>query len=378
MSVSNGYGARGAFRTFGLAWIAGITLAIAAVVMSVTQDIPIREPDGVLPSYITFPGVLGLAILIDVLPRMLHRAAQRRAWAPRALGPVAREVMAERWPASHWWFALIGLGAWYLSYAAFRNVKSMAPLVNHHLWDDDLAAFDRFLFLGHDPAAVLHSWLGESVTAHVLSGVYIVWIALVPVSIAVALVWTRHIQAGAWYVTAVAVDWCLGALIYVLVPTVGPIYSDPGMFAGLPHTYVSDLQETLLTDRLAVLADPVGADRLQTVAAFASLHVGIMVTICLVAELVALPRWTRLLSWAFLVLTILSTVYLGWHFAADVLGGAVMGALAVWLAGMATGNRAGWRVRLRSSAGPEASASDAHPEALASRSAPRPDRPGAD
>ncbi|KAA1421081.1 inositol phosphorylceramide synthase [Nocardioides humilatus] len=374
--MSNGYGARGAFRTFGLAWAAGITLAVAAVVMSATQDIPIREPDGVLPSYITFPGVLGLAILIDVLPRLLHRAGQRRAWAPRQLGPVAREVMAERWPASHWWFALIGLGAWYLSYAAFRNVKSMAPLVNPERFDDELADFDRFLFLGHDPAAVLHSWLGESVTAHFLSGVYIVWIALVPVSIAIALVWTRHIQAGAWYVTAVAVDWCLGALIYVLVPTVGPIYSDPGMFSGLPHTYVSDLQETLLTDRLAVLADPSGADRLQTVAAFASLHVGIMVTICLVVELVALPLWVRIVSWAFLFLTILSTVYLGWHFAADVLGGAAMGAFAVWLAGMATGNRVGWRVRLKRES--EGSPSSGHPEALVSRSAPLPDHPVAD
>jgi hypothetical protein len=68
------------------------------------------------------------------------------------------------------------------------------------------------------------------------------WIGLVPVSIAIALVWTRHKQAGAWYVTAVAVDWCLGATIYLLLPTVGPIYSDPSSFAGLPHTYVSDLQ----------------------------------------------------------------------------------------------------------------------------------------
>ncbi len=67
----------------------------------------------------------------------------------------------------------------------------------------------------------------------------------------------------------------------------------------------------------------------------------------------------------------LATVYLGWHFAADVLGGLAMGTLAVWLAGIATGNRVGWRVRLRSR--PADSPSHAHPEALATRSAPLPD-----
>ncbi len=376
MVVTTRYGARGAVRHFGLAWLAGITLALAAVVMSVTEDLPIREPDGVLPSYVTFPAVLLLAILIDVVPRVVHRAGRRGSWSPHGLRTVGREVMAERWPASHWWFALTGLAAWYLSYAAFRNVKSMAPLVNHRLWDDDLAAIDQFLFAGHDPARVLHAWLGEGFAAHLLSGVYILWIGLVPVSIAIALVWTRHTQAGAWYVTAIALDWCLGAALYVLVPTVGPIYSDPGSFAGLPHTYVSDLQDTLWTDRMAVLADPRGADTLQTVAAFASLHVGIMMTICVIAQLIALPRWVRTTSWLFLALTILSTVYLGWHFAADVLGGLVMGTVAVWLAGMATGNRVGWQLRLRSESA--ASPSPEHPGALLSRSAPRPDHPAAD
>jgi len=379
VTVNNGYGARRAAKHFGLAWGAGIALALTAVVMSVTEDLPIREPDGVLPSYITFPGVLLLAILIDVVPRVVHRAGSRRTWSPRGLGAVTREVMGERWPASHWWFALTGLAAWYLSYAAFRNVKSMAPLVNHRLWDSDLASIDQFLFAGHDPARVLHAWFGEGIAAHLLSGVYIVWIGLVPVSIAIALVWTRHTHAGSWYVTAVAVDWCLGAAIYVLLPTVGPIYSDPQSFAGLPHTDVSDLQETLWNDRLAVLADPRGADTLQTVAAFASLHVGIMITICLVAELVALPRWVRLSAWVFLGLTILSTVYLGWHFATDVLGGLAMGTFAVWIAGIATGNRVGWRVRLNQQpVEPAVPSSPEHPGALLSRSAPLPDHPAAD
>lgn len=377
-------GRRGA-PSFALAWVAGLGLAVLTVVFSVLEDIPVQDPDSLVPGYIRFPAIVLGAIAIDVVPRMVAAAGRPGGGWLRRFGAAGRTVMRERWPLTHWRFALNGVIAWYLCYAAFRNVKSMAPFVHEKVYDEPLADLDRFLFAGHDPAATLHAWFGTGIAAHFFSAVYIVWIALVPVSIAIALVWTRHTRAGEWYVTAVAVDWALGAVLYVVLPTVGPIYSDPGTFAALPETWVSRLQESMWSDRVAVLADPVGAGTLQTIAAFASLHVGIMVTICLIVELIDWPRWTRVTAWAFLALTSLSTVYLGWHFVVDVFAGAALGAFAVWIAGLATGNRIGWRARLvpervgAPAARPTgASASPAHPGALASRSAPRPDHPAAD
>ena len=85
---------------------------------------------------------------------------------------------------------------------------------------------------------------------------------------------------------------------------------------------------------------------MQTIAAFPSLHVGMMVTICLFVTLVGLPRWIRVTAWVFLVLTIFSTIYFGWHFSIDALGGAVIGALAVWIAAIGTGNHVNFRPRL--------------------------------
>lgn len=361
---------------FWLAWAAGLALAAASVVMSLAEGIPVRDPDDVLPAYVQMPAILLLAIGLDIVPRAVRRAGRPGGgWGGR-LVTEWRAVSHERWPASHWRFALSGLAAWYLSYVAFRNVKNMAPFVHPTLYDDALADIDRFLFAGHDPAAVLHSWLGTGLAAHLFSGIYILWIGVVPASIAIALVWTRHTRAGEWYVTAVAVDWAVGALLYVLVPTVGPIYSDKAEFADLPHTYVTDLQNGMWDDRVAVLADPTGGHALQTIAAFASLHVGIMVTICLIGQLIGLPRWVRVTSWVFLGATILATVYLGWHFACDVLGGFALGAFAVWAAGVATGNRVGWRLRLTPERAPSASAE--RPAAPVRRSAPLPDPPGVD
>ena len=247
-------------------------------------------------------------------------------------------MVRERWHLAHLKFALIGLGAWYLTYASFRNLKSFVPFVNRHLWDGVLEDVDRMLFLGHDPAVVMHDLFGTGFAAHFLSFVYVAWIVFVPASLVVALVWSRNTRAGAWYVTAIAVDWVLGAATYFAVPTLGPVYSRPEMFEGLPRTDVTGLQEMMMSERHEVLVNPFTTQAVQTIAAFASLHVGICVTMCLMAELLRLHRALRVFLWVFLALTVIATVYLGWHFAVDALGGVVLGAAGVWIAAKGTGN----------------------------------------
>lgn len=337
-------GTRRAFgQDFGWAWIAGLSMAAATVLLAFAYDLPIRDPDSLIPGYIRFPAIVLGAILLDIAPRAIWRARR----APSTFVAVWRDIVHERWPLSHGLFALGGVAAWYLCYATFRNLKSMAPFVNENIYDEGMAKLDKVLFLGNDPADLLHDLLGTTWAAHLFSSVYIIWIVLVPVSIAVALVWTRHPRGGAWYVTAVAFDWLLGAATYLMFPSVGPIYSDPATFEMLPETYVSRLQDSMWADRVAVLADPWGSGTLQTIAAFASLHVGIMVTICLMTHYLGLPRWMRWVSWAFLALTVLATVYLGWHFFVDAIAGFALGAVTVWAAAMATGNRVGLRPQLQ-------------------------------
>lgn len=338
-------------RNFGFAWVAGIVMAIATVVLSAIAELPIRDPDSLVPGYIRFPAIVLGAILLDIAPRVLWRA--RRSL--RTIPAIWSQVLHDRWPTAHWRFALGGVTAWYLCYAAFRNLKSMAPFINHRSWDTQFAAIDRQLWFGQDPAVVLHQWLGTGLAAHVFSSVYFVWIVMVPVSIAIALVWTRHNRAGSWYVTAVAFDWMLGALFYILVPTVGPIYhaGQSAAFDALPTTYNTRLADAMWSDRVAVLDDRFASGTLQTIAAFPSLHVGIMVTICLVVQYIGLARWIRVASWIFLGLTVLATLYLGWHYFVDVLGGAALGSVAVWAAALATGNNVGLRPKLLRSSSEE-------------------------
>jgi hypothetical protein len=312
-----------------------IALAVATLVMAWIYDLPVRDPDGSVagPTYVRLPLILLAAFLLDVLPRAVWRARN-----PLRVPGHFRQVVRERWAYAHVKFALLGLGAWYLTYASFRNLKSFVPFVNRHLWDGVLEDVDRVLWFGHDPAVVLHDVLGTGAAAHFLSFIYVAWIVFVPASLAVALVWSRDVRAGSWYVTAVAVDWVLGVLTYFVVPTLGPVYARPAMFEGLAETDVTGLQRVMMEERHDVLVNPFTTDAVQTIAAFASLHVGICVTMCLMAELLRLNRFLRVFLWVFLALTVVATVYLGWHYFVDALGGAVLGVAGVWIAARGTGN----------------------------------------
>lgn len=322
---------KGGFRF--AVWMA-VAIAAATLVMAWIYDLPVRDPDSVAgPTYLRLPAILLAAFLLDVVPRTVHRAR-----SPLRLRTAFRDVVRERWTMTHVRFALVGLGAWYLIYASFRNLKSFVPFVNRHLWDGVLEDVDRLLFFGHEPAQLLHGWLGTGVAAHALSFIYVAWIVLVPASLVVALVWSRDARAGAWYVTAIGVDWVLGVATYFVVPSLGPVYARPEQFADLPRTDVTGLQELMMDERHQVLVNPFTTDAVQTIAAFASLHVGISVTMCVMAELLRVHRGVRIFLWVFLALTVVSTVYLGWHYAVDAVGGAVIGVAAVWIAARGTGN----------------------------------------
>ncbi len=312
-----------------------LCLAAATFVMAAVYDLPIRDPDGVAgPTYVRLPLILLLAFLLDVLPRTAWRARR----APSTAKARFLEIVAQRWTWQHTRFAFLGLGAWYLTYVAFRNLKSFVPFVNRNLWDDTLDQVDRALFFGHDPAALLHGLLGEGLASHFFSFIYIAWIVFVPVSLIIALVWSRDSRAGAWFVTAVAVDWVLGAITYFVVPSLGPAYARPELFTGLSHTPNSDIILDLMEARHRVLVNPFTTSDVQTIAAFASLHVGITVTMVLMAELLRLPKALRVFLRVFLFLTVLATVYLGWHYFVDTVAGAALGCAGVAIAAWGTGN----------------------------------------
>jgi hypothetical protein len=304
-----------------------VATLVAALVMAESLGLGFHDPDGSTgPTFVLLPVIVLLALVLDVLPRAVIRA---RSW--RAIRPAIIDVSRERWPAASLRFMIVGLVGWYATYASVRNLKGFVPFANHQLYDTDLTRIDRTMFFGHSPAVLLHDLLGTTITAHVLSFFYIVWIVALPASLAVALVWARRDRISSWWVTAVSVDWVIGVALNFALPTLGPIYDHPGDFAGLAHTSTTGLQQSMWTERLQVLADPAHTHTVQNIAAFASLHVAIATTACLVAHRAGLRRSFVWALRAFLAVTMVATVYFGWHYVSDVIAGLLLGFVGAWV-----------------------------------------------
>ena len=313
--------------------VLAVASSLLAVLVASMLDLRLRDPDGVAgPAWVRLPSIVFAFFVADVVPRALRRAGGTRGFR-RALD----EVVRERWDRGRTMLVVVGLASFYACYVSYRNLKGALPFARDVLHDDALLALDRAMLLGNDPATVLHALLGTGISAHVLSAVYLLFLAFVPVSLGAALVWARSARTGAFYVTALSLNWLMGAASYYLVPSLGPIFAKPELFVDLPETGVSALQRSLLTTRVEVLADPATAGAIQGIAGFASLHVSIVLTGALVARRLGLHRVVQWALWVFFGLTVVSTIYFGWHYVIDDIAGVLIAFLAVGLAWRVTG-----------------------------------------
>jgi membrane-associated phospholipid phosphatase len=252
----------------------------------------------------------------------------------------AKSIVDEHWTRERITLVVIGLVSFYLTYVSYRNLKNFLPLVNDSkTYDLLLHRLDKGLMFGQEPAIVLHQLLGENYAAHVLAFVYLLFLPISPLSLIVYLVWSRNISYGYWYATAQCLAWALGTVSYYVLPTLGPNFAFPFLYSDLDKTGVTSLQDSLYYSRYDVLNAPLTTDSIQSVAGFASLHVGIILTLALVTHYTVRHAWIRWSMWLFFSLTVLSTLYFGWHYIADDIAGAAIAVAAVWLGGLATGQK---------------------------------------
>ena len=331
-------------------YVAPCALAAAcAVAMFLTanaEQLPIKDPDGIGgPPLVRLSVILMVFMLLDVIPRAVWRGAGR----PARTALAAYDVLRERWTPRRLAFVLVGLFSFYITYVAYRNFKGFLPFLRPDLHDTSLLELDRAMFFGNDPATLLHQLLGTGFANSALSFVYVLFLAFVPVSLAAALVWFGELRNGLWYATALCLNWVLGAISYYLIPAMGPAFVAPQLFSDLAPTASSSLQHSLWVERLNVLyghAPGPAKEVVQSIAAFASLHVSVVLTAALVAQLLRANKWLLVALWTYFVLVVISTIYLGWHYVIDDFAGVLIAVLAVGLGGVATGHRVDLRAML--------------------------------
>ena len=316
----------------GRAWLAPVAIAAFSaslmLIVAVVEGLPLRDPDArYVGSPLALIGVIaGIFLVLDLVPRAWRHSRETGTSLPASfIG-----VFEERWWGRRGLVVISALLSFYVTYISYRNLKSFLPFVTDANFDGELLSSERWLFFGKDPAQMLHDLLGSGFTAEFLSAVYLAFLTFVPISLAIALIWSTRLRVGLTYVSALSICWILGALSYYMLPALGPVFADPQVFASLPDTGVAQLQATLLDHRREVLADPASTNAVQSIAAFASLHTGVLFAAALIAHRSRQHRAVRYGLWAMLGFTMIATVYFGWHYIVDDFGGLLIGAVAVF------------------------------------------------
>ena len=314
---------------FAVPLVAAVTVVFALVCTQVA-GVEFGDPDHVGARRLAMVwGFAAALVLVDIAVR-----AGRRMHTFRPSLRAMKDVRRERW-TRHRGLAVTGaLVGFYVTYVAFRNLKSIVPLLRpDELYDRELAYADRIFFgFGTDPAELLHSVLGTGVSTQVLSTVYVTFVFLLPLSLAIALVFAPNLRGGLFFATALAANWTIGAASYLILPARGPIYYVPEDFAKLPDSHASYLQGLLLDERREFLADPAAVGAAQNIAAFASLHCSLLFTAAMAAYLLGMGRTLRIALWVLFVVSVVATVHLGWHYVIDDVAGVGIGLMALGIA----------------------------------------------
>lgn len=307
------------YRWVVLTWVVVIAFGLLAVVRSQQVGIPIRDPGGAFFwSRLAINAVLFAVIAFaDAAWRLgLRNYSTARTWAQ----------LRRRWTRRRLLLAASAFVAYQTVYLSYHNLKSWDVLNEPR--DDMLLRWDRFLFLGHDPATLLHGLLGEHYAAYVLMVIYESFSTLVTIAVVAAVVLPRRMRNAYAFIASAIWVWILGTASYYAIPSLGPFDSAPEVFRGLPPMMIQETQARYMDQRAQLLAHPEWSDSFAQVSAFASLHTGVTTLLLLMAYWFGLRRIGRALI-VYLIGTMIATIYLGWHFVLDDVAGLAIAVVAV-------------------------------------------------
>lgn len=274
--------------------------------------------------------IAGPAILYGLA---VHRPESPLRWIGRECGRIRlRERTA---------FALPALLAMIVFLPTFSAMKSAIPAFQPYTYDPFLADLD-YRIHGADAWRVLQPALGWPFVSFALNGIYHLWILLLYIGVLAVTGWIERLDLRRQFLIAYLLAWpLLGNLMAVWMSSVGPCFYEffygDGRFADqmaylrqadtIWPLMVLDVQDGLL-DGYRDGATELG----RGISAMPSMHVAI-------AGLFAILGWRISRFWGvagtiFLLLILIGSVHLGYHYAVDGYA-AIAGILPLWwLAGV--------------------------------------------
>lgn len=324
-------------RAYALLIGTAVVMGLWAIITALAVDRRLVDPEGSFlgPSWLRLPLLLLGAVAVDLVPRTLWKSRFR----PSEIPGIFRDRLRTHWNRERLTLVFLGIGCFYITYVSYRNIKSFLPFVREQMYDRELLLMDRALFFGNNPADLLHTVLGTNVSAWVLSYIYLWFLPLVPLAVTAWVVWARNLSFGYWFVTSQCIAWSLGTLSYYALPTLGPglEYGFLG-YNDLADTPTKTLMDSLVNGRQNVV---IGVDTgaVQSVAGFASLHCAITLLLALMVQYTLRSAALKWIAWVNFGITVIATIYFGWHYVADDIAGIMIALVSFYLGGLATGQK---------------------------------------
>ncbi|MBR9844330.1 MAG: inositol phosphorylceramide synthase [Rhodobacteraceae bacterium] len=234
---------------------------------------------------------------------------------------------------------LVSLVTFMFFMGSFAYLKFAIPYVNPFSWDVTFAEWDRALHFGVNPYEIALGLIGTPMVATVVNAAYHGWLFLVYFSVILACFSKEKRATHYRYLVAIVLVWFFGGnVIAMLLSSAGPVYYERLGFG----TEFAPLMETLhayneigriwALDVHEMLWEGYVADgRARGISAMPSMHVASTVLMTLYAY--TFGRWFGRAMTVFLVVIMVGSVMLAWHYALDGYLGALIGVLGWKLAG---------------------------------------------
>ncbi len=203
-----------------------------------------------------------------------------------------------------------------LMFVVFIQLKHLIPSVNSAVYDNLLLENERSIFGGKLATEIFIDFFGPS-AAQLFSQSYMIWYPYMAVMMFVIIL-TRNKVFVQEFSLAFVLLWFLGIAVIYAFPTWGPCFSAPEILGLLPETRMTEIQASLWTEK--------NNGGVFLISGLPSLHLA--VTILGSIYLGKVSKILGIVSWIFTLLTIITTIYFGWHFVLDDIASIFL----VWLA----------------------------------------------
>ncbi|NHA00792.1 inositol phosphorylceramide synthase [Nocardioides sp. W3-2-3] len=301
------------------------------------------------PSYIRLPLLLIGALLLDLLPLTLWRARGR----PSRVVPIVKHRLRTHWSKERAILVGVGVIGFYLTYVSLPEpqvVPAVRPLRPERASGRGAGAVvrpgactcsTRSSSSATTPATCCTASSARPSPPRLLSPIYLGFLPLVPLAVTAWLVWSRNMSFGYWFVTSQCLAWSLGTLSYYLLPTLGPGIAYTSEYYGvngLAHTGTTDLMDAIVRARGNVLYGG-ATESVNSIAGFASLHCAITLLFALMVQYTLRSKILKIVFWVNFGLTVIATLYFGWHYVADDLAGIAIAIVSFYVGGVASGQK---------------------------------------